>query len=70
MYSRKLAKHSKLLTLSLRFAAVHITRIQAAISDSVLLAKPSKETLQSQTVASVRRAAIPVQGGKKVIISN
>lgn len=43
----------------LRLATTHIAGIQACISNSVLLAQPSQKSLQTNTVAAVRRTSVP-----------
>jgi hypothetical protein len=42
-----------------RLAATEVARIQAAVADGVLLAQPSEEALETETVAAVGRGAVP-----------
>ena len=42
-----------------RLAAAEVARVQAAISDSVLLAQPCEEALETQSVTAVRRRSVP-----------
>jgi hypothetical protein len=43
----------------LRLTATEVARVQAAITDGVLLAQPSEEALETETVAAVGRRAVP-----------
>lgn len=45
-------------------AATHEARIQAASADRVLFADPGNESLETESVASVRRGAVPVGFGQ------
>ncbi len=47
--------------LNLRLAAAHVARVQAGVADGVLVAQPSKEALETETVAAVGRGAVPDQ---------
>jgi hypothetical protein len=42
-----------------RLAATKVARIQAAVADSVLLAEPSEEALETETIAAMGRASVP-----------
>ena len=48
-------------TTHLRLAAAHVTGVQAGVADCVLVAKPGKEALQTETVATVGRRAVSVR---------
>ena len=45
----------------LRLAAAHVTGVQAGVADSVLVAQPGEEALQTETVATVGRRAVSVK---------
>lgn len=42
-----------------RLAAAKVARIQAAVTDGVLLAEPGEEALEAEPVTTVGRAAVP-----------
>jgi translation initiation factor 6 (eIF-6) len=45
----------------LRLAAAHVTGVQAGVADGMLVAQPGEEALQTKTVATVGRGAVPVR---------
>jgi len=45
-----------------RLAPPHEARVQATRPDGVLVAHPGQEALQAETVAAVRRGAVPKEG--------
>ena len=44
----------------LRSATTHVTGVETAVADGVLVAQPGEEALEAETVASVGRRAISV----------
>jgi hypothetical protein len=48
-------------TARLRLAAAHVTGVQAGVADSVLVAQPGEEALQTETVATVGRRTVSVK---------
>ena len=44
---------------SSRLAASKVARVQAAVADSVLLAQPGEEALETEAVAAVRGGPVP-----------
>jgi hypothetical protein len=42
-----------------RLASSKVARVQAAVADCMLLAQPCEEALETETVAAVRRGAVP-----------
>lgn len=49
-----------------RLAAAHVARVQAGVTDGVLVAQPGEETLEAETVSTVRRGAVSVR--RKVLV--
>jgi hypothetical protein len=48
-------------TRRLRLATAHVAGVQAGVADSVLVAQPCEETLEAETVATVRGGAVSVK---------
>lgn len=60
---------SSILYLCLRSTSTSETRIETAITDSVTVEKPSKETLNTETIATVRSSTILALIGVPVVRS-